>query len=112
MPTRLFEEIHARFGTRFDEMDWHAYFPADMDAVGERCAVRLGFPPIPCKPLPLKHLLDVVMAGVWFRPAAYARSAIIWFEKSTTAICTSGLLRVAHDHVIAGRSRRPAAQES
>ena len=64
----LFDEIHAKFGTRFDEMDWHAYFPADMDAVGERCAVRLGFPPIPCKPLPLKHLLDVVMAGAWFDP--------------------------------------------
>jgi hypothetical protein len=64
----LFDEIHARFGTRFDEMDWHSYFPADMDAVGEKCAVRLGFPPIPCTPLPLKHLVDVVVAGAWFDP--------------------------------------------
>lgn len=66
--SELFEEIHARFGTRFDEMDWHTYFPDDMDAVGERCAVAIGFPPIPCKPLPLTHLLDVVLAGAWFDP--------------------------------------------
>jgi hypothetical protein len=39
-----------------------------MDVVGEKCAVRLGFPPIPCKPLPLTHLLDVVLAGAWFDP--------------------------------------------
>ena len=63
----MFDEIHATFGTRFDEMDWHAYFPADMDGIGEKCAVRLGFPP-QCKPLPFKHLLDVILAGAWFDP--------------------------------------------
>ena len=35
----LFDEIHARFRTRFDAMDWHTYFPDGMDAVGARCGL-------------------------------------------------------------------------
>jgi len=67
--SELFDEIHARFGTRFDTMeDWHSYFPADMDTIGEKTSVRLGFAPIPVKPLPLSHLVEVIVAGSWFDP--------------------------------------------
>lgn len=67
--SELFDEIHARFGTRFDTMeDCHSYFPADMDTIGEKTSVRLGFAPIPVKPLPLSHLVNVIVAGAWFDP--------------------------------------------
>jgi hypothetical protein len=67
--SELFDEIHVRFGTCFDCLeDWHSYFPADMETIGEKTSVRLGFAPIPVKPLPLSHLVEVIVLGAWFDP--------------------------------------------
>lgn len=67
--SELFDEIHTRFGTRFDYLeDWHSCFPADMGTIGEKPSVTLGFAPIPVKPLPLSHLVDVIVSGSWFDP--------------------------------------------
>lgn len=63
----LLEEIHNRFGTRFEGFDGPTYFPEEMGTAGKWIAWLFGKPE-PWKPVTFGHLFKVVEAGRWFDP--------------------------------------------
>jgi hypothetical protein len=66
--TELFAEIHKVFGTRFDGLDFNAYFPNETEGAWSWGPARLAGWDEPKRPLIFRHLLGVVDRGEWFRP--------------------------------------------
>lgn len=63
----LLTKIHDRFGTKFDGMDFHAYFPDETEALIWAVARWFG---IRCrkKEVTVGHLLEVIRKTEWFDP--------------------------------------------
>jgi hypothetical protein len=64
----LFEEIHRRFGTRFEGFEFDVYFPIETDVIFYHYLRLIGFTSKKYKPLTFGHLLDVVRKGRWYDP--------------------------------------------
>ena len=71
---KLLQDIVAQFGTSFAELDFHSYFPDELDAFVWHWASKLGFRP-KLKVLTVAHLIAVVERGSWFEPPAGAISS-------------------------------------
>lgn len=63
----LLAKIQGRFGTKFDGMDFHAYFPDETDSLIWAVARFFG---VKCrkKELTVSHLLAVIQKMKWFDP--------------------------------------------
>jgi hypothetical protein len=61
----LLEEIHAKFGTSFKGLDFHSYFPDDLDATCYWIGSWFGLKD-KRKSLSFGHLARVIEAGSWF----------------------------------------------
>lgn len=63
----LLDNIHHRFKTRFDDLDFQKFFSDEQDLL--TCLIEKWFPSLIREPpLTIKHLVDVVRAGRWFDP--------------------------------------------
>ena len=66
----LLEDIAKRYGVSFEELDFHRYFPNDLDAFIYFWARRLfGYRDKVHVPMTVGHLAAVVQRGAWFDPA-------------------------------------------
>lgn len=63
----LLDEVQARFGTRFMELQFYDYFPDEGEALMDRLE-RLLRVAKPRKPVTVRHLAAVVRRGAWFDP--------------------------------------------
>ena len=63
----LLDIIHSQFGTRFDNLEFSAYFPDETEAFPLRVAKLFGYKS-PHKKIPFRHLVKVVEEGQWFDP--------------------------------------------
>jgi len=67
--TELLAEINKAFGTRFDDLDFDAYFPNETEGTWPWGPTRLAGWDEPKRRFTFRHLLEVVERGVWFQPA-------------------------------------------
>jgi hypothetical protein len=63
----LLDKIHRKFGTRFDDFNFAAYFPDETEAFAEHLAHFAGWD-APRHGLTFAHLVAVVERGAWFEP--------------------------------------------
>lgn len=68
MLASFFAEIHKRYGTRFDALEWSRYFVPDAEEQFDFLPRLFGIKP-KTKPLTAGHLLDVIEKGAWFEPS-------------------------------------------
>jgi|SRR5687767_14876688 len=61
-------KLHERFGTRFDGLIFHKFFPNESEALFYHLARLLGYRSRKPK-LTIRHLVRVVESGAWFEPS-------------------------------------------
>ena len=65
----FFDEVFHRFGTSFEGLTFRDYFTDEPEAIFRHWALKLGFKDKK-RPLPVRHLVDVIEGGSWFDPPA------------------------------------------
>lgn len=66
----LIEEVHARYGTRFEGFKYETYFPNEVEDFWEYVGSLFGFKRTERKHFWVGHLIDVIQKGAWFEPPA------------------------------------------